>query len=54
MVVTNLCKDFCRREGESVMDKIKIGLIGVGWIGSLHGHNVLKNPNAELVAIEPP
>jgi predicted dehydrogenase len=36
------------------MDKVKIGLIGVGWIGSHHGHNVLKNAQAELVALANP
>jgi len=35
----------------STMDKVRIGLIGVGWIGSHHGHNVLKNPDAELIAV---
>lgn len=32
-------------------DKIRIGLIGAGWIGSHHGLNVLINPHAELVAV---
>jgi len=36
------------------MDKVRIGLFGAGWIGSHHGHNVLKNPDAELVAITNP
>jgi predicted dehydrogenase len=36
------------------MDRVRIGLIGGGWIGSHHGHNVLKNPAAELVAIADP
>ena len=33
------------------MDKARIGLIGVGWMGSHHGHNILRNPQAELVGI---
>ncbi len=31
--------------------KVRIGLIGAGWIGAHHGHNVLRNPHAELVAV---
>lgn len=33
------------------MAKVKVGLIGVGWMGSEHGRNTLKNSDAELVAI---
>ena len=36
------------------MDKVRIGLIGTGWIGCHHGHNVVKNPHAELVAVADP
>ena len=36
------------------MDKVRVGLIGVGWIGSHHGHNVIRNPQAELVALANP
>ena len=32
-------------------DKVKVGLVGAGWIGQHHGTNVAKNPNAELAAI---
>ncbi len=35
------------RKGE----KIRLGLIGIGWIGSEHARSVLANPNAELAAI---
>ncbi|MHB8277339.1 MAG: Gfo/Idh/MocA family protein [Candidatus Humimicrobiaceae bacterium] len=31
--------------------RCNIGLIGAGWIGSEHGRNILKNKNAELIAI---
>jgi predicted dehydrogenase len=31
--------------------KVRIGLIGAGWIGAHHGHNILRNPHAELVAV---
>ncbi len=31
--------------------KVRIGLIGAGWIGAHHGHNVLRNPHAKLVAV---
>ncbi|MBI2844261.1 MAG: Gfo/Idh/MocA family oxidoreductase [Armatimonadetes bacterium] len=30
---------------------VRVGLIGTGWIGAHHGHNVAKNPNAEIVAV---
>ena len=33
------------------MEKVKIGLVGLGWMGSWHGQNVLANPNAELTGI---
>lgn len=33
------------------MKKVKIGVIGLGWMGSHHGRNILGNPNAELAAI---
>jgi UDP-N-acetylglucosamine 3-dehydrogenase len=33
------------------MEKLRIGLIGVGFIGSLHARIISENPNAELVAI---
>lgn len=33
------------------MNKIKIGLVGLGWMGSEHGRNILANPKAELAAI---
>lgn len=36
------------------MEKVRIGLIGVGWIGSHHGHNAVTNPLAELVAVANP
>ncbi|MEI6916354.1 MAG: Gfo/Idh/MocA family oxidoreductase, partial [Armatimonadota bacterium] len=35
-------------------DLVRIGLIGTGWIGSHHGHNVAKNPHAALAAIADP
>ncbi|HOJ31240.1 MAG TPA: Gfo/Idh/MocA family oxidoreductase [bacterium] len=36
------------------MSKIKLGLIGVGWIGSEHGRNILANKKAELVGVADP
>lgn len=33
------------------MAKIKMGLIGLGWMGSEHGRNLLGNPRVELTAI---
>jgi myo-inositol 2-dehydrogenase/D-chiro-inositol 1-dehydrogenase len=33
------------------MDKVKIGLIGAGWIGREHARNIAKNPDAKLVAV---
>jgi UDP-N-acetyl-2-amino-2-deoxyglucuronate dehydrogenase len=33
------------------MDKVKVGLVGAGWIGQHHGTNVAKNPGAELAAV---
>jgi len=30
---------------------LRIGIVGVGWIGSEHGRNVLANPNAEVAAV---
>lgn len=36
------------------MGALKIGLIGVGWIGSEHARNLRANPKAELVAIADP
>lgn len=30
------------------MKKIKIGLIGAGWIGREHGRNIVRHPRAEL------
>ncbi|HPS55147.1 MAG TPA: Gfo/Idh/MocA family oxidoreductase [Sedimentisphaerales bacterium] len=33
------------------MKKVKIGLVGLGWMGSWHGRNVLANNNAELIAV---
>lgn len=43
-------------EGDKTMseEKIKIGLIGTGWIGQHHGENVHKNPHAELIAVANP
>jgi len=32
-------------------EKVKVGLVGAGWIGQHHGANVAKNPHAELAAI---
>lgn len=32
-------------------EKVKVGLVGAGWIGQHHGTNVAKNPHAELAAI---
>ncbi len=32
-------------------EKVKVGLVGAGWIGQHHGSNVAKNPNAELAAV---
>lgn len=36
------------------MRKIKIGLIGLGWIGREHGRNILANPKAELAGLADP
>lgn len=33
------------------MPKIRIGLIGTGWMGGEHGRNVAKNPDAEITAV---
>lgn len=33
------------------MDRIKMGLIGAGWMGSEHGRNILANKRAELAGI---
>lgn len=33
------------------MQRIKIGLIGTGWMGSEHGRNILRNQAAELAGI---
>jgi predicted dehydrogenase len=32
-------------------EKVKVGLVGAGWIGQHHGTNVVNNPNAELAAV---
>ena len=32
-------------------EKVRVGLVGAGWIGQHHGSNVAKNPNAELAAV---
>jgi predicted dehydrogenase len=32
-------------------EKVRIGLIGTGWIGRHHGLNVIANPHAELTAV---
>lgn len=32
-------------------NKVKIGIIGVGWMGSEHGRNIISNPKAELTAV---
>ena len=34
--------------------RIRIGLIGCGWIGQHHGANILANQNAELVGVYNP
>src|SRR3972149_5750923 len=34
--------------------KVRIGLIGTGWIGQHHGQNILANEHAELVAVYNP
>jgi predicted dehydrogenase len=31
--------------------KVRVGLIGAGWIGQHHGSNVFANPQAELAAV---
>ena len=36
------------------MEKVKIGLIGCGWMGKEHGRNILANDKAELVGIADP
>ena len=33
------------------MKKVRIGLIGLGWMGSEHGRNLRSNPKAELAAV---
>ena len=33
---------------------IKLALFGAGRIGKIHGHNVVLNPHAELVALHDP
>ena len=33
------------------MKRLRIGIIGIGWIGSEHGRNVLANPKAQLVGV---
>ncbi|MFH1023903.1 MAG: Gfo/Idh/MocA family oxidoreductase [Planctomycetota bacterium] len=37
--------------GLGMVSKIRIGLVGAGWIGSEHGRNVMANPAAELAGI---
>jgi predicted dehydrogenase len=32
-------------------EKVRVGLAGAGWIGSHHGENLVKNPNAELAGV---
>jgi predicted dehydrogenase len=32
-------------------DKVRVGLVGVGWIGAHHGANLLNNPHAELAGV---
>jgi predicted dehydrogenase len=32
-------------------EKVRVGLIGAGWIGRHHGLNVMSNPHAELVGV---
>jgi predicted dehydrogenase len=32
-------------------EKVRVGLIGSGWIGQHHGANVMANPHAELSAV---
>jgi predicted dehydrogenase len=34
--------------------KLRVGLIGTGWIGQHHGRNVMANEHAELVAVYNP
>lgn len=34
--------------------KVRIGLVGAGWIGQHHGSNVIANEHAELVAVFTP
>ena len=36
------------------MDKVRIGLIGIGWIGSHYARILIANPDAELVAVMNP
>ncbi|MBI3985383.1 MAG: Gfo/Idh/MocA family oxidoreductase [Lentisphaerae bacterium] len=33
------------------MNKVKIGLVGLGWMGAEHGRNILAHPRAELAAV---
>jgi len=35
----------------AIEEKVKVGLVGAGWIGQHHGANIAKNPNAELAAV---
>jgi predicted dehydrogenase len=36
------------------MAAVRIGLIGLGWMGSEHGRNIMANPKAQLAAIAEP
>lgn len=36
------------------MNKVKLGLIGTGWIGSEHGKNILANKKATLIGVADP
>lgn len=36
------------------MRTIKVGVIGLGWIGSEHARNLLANPHVQLIAIADP
>jgi predicted dehydrogenase len=42
------CRDLKAREN---LNKIKIGLIGLGWMGREHARNIMANPRAQLAAI---
>ena len=35
----------------AIEEKVKVGLVGAGWIGQHHGTNIAKNPHAELAAV---